>query len=338
MGAATAGTPVPRRGSKFFRYLARRLLQAGVSVLAVIVLGFMLLHLAPGDPVDVLAGEFGAASPEYLAQLRSEYGLDRSLAIQLLDYIENVARLNLGYSFRDNTTVLDLILSRLPATLLLMTTSIALAFIAGLVLGVIAAQYVNRFADNLISVLALLCYAVPLFWFGLMAIVLFTVKLGWPPGDGMFTIGANYSWFGDALDVARHLILPAASLALFHMAVYTRLMRASMLEVYGLDYVRTARAKGLSQRRVAIRHVLPNAILPMVSMVGVQIGPMLGGAVLVETVFGWPGLGRLAFDATFQRDYNLLLGILLFSSVLVVATNFAIDLVYGWLDPRIEAY
>jgi peptide/nickel transport system permease protein len=122
------------------------------------------------------------------------------------------------------------------------------------------------------------------------------------------------------------------------MAVYTRLMRASMLEAYGLDYVRTARAKGVSRRRVAIRHVLPNAILPMVSMVGVQIGPMLGGAVLVETVFGWPGLGRLAFDATFQRDYNLLLGILLFSSVLVVATNFVIDLVYGWLDPRIEAY
>ena len=338
MGAATTGTRTPRRGSKFFRYLGRRLLQAGISVLAVIVLGFVLLHLAPGDPVDVLAGEFGAASPEYLAQLRSEYGLDRSLAIQLLSYLENVAQLNLGYSFRDNTTVLDLILSRLPATLLLMTTSIALAFVAGLALGVIAAQRVNRLADNLISVLALLCYAVPLFWFGLMAIVLFTVKLGWLPGDGMFTIGANYGWFGDALDVARHLVLPAASLALFHMAVYTRLMRASMLEAYGLDYVRTARAKGVSRRRVAIRHVLPNAILPMVSMVGVQIGPMLGGAVLVETVFGWPGLGRLAFDATFQRDYNLLLGILLFSSVLVVATNFVIDLVYGWLDPRIEAY
>jgi peptide/nickel transport system permease protein len=336
MGAARP--PTPRRESKFVRYLSRRLLQAGTSVLAVVVLGFMLLHLAPGDPVDVLAGEFGAASPEYLAQLRSEYGLDRSLPIQLLSYLENVVQLNLGYSFRDNTTVLDLILSRLPATLLLMTSSIALAFVAGLVLGVIAAQHVNRFADNLISVVALLCYAVPLFWFGLMAIVLFTVKLGWLPSDGMFTIGANYGWFGDTLDVARHLILPAASLALFHMAVYTRLMRASMLEAYGLDYVRTARAKGVSRRRVAIRHVLPNAILPMVSMVGVQIGPMLGGAVLVETVFGWPGLGRLAFDATFQRDYNLLLGILLFSSVLVVATNFVIDLFYGWLDPRIEAY
>ena len=322
----------------FFRYLARRLLQAGFSVVAIIVLGFALLHLAPGDPVDVLAGEFGTASPEYLMQLRHEFGLDRPLSIQLLTYFENVLQLNLGFSQRNNMTVLDLILSRLPATLLLMTTSIALSFFAGLVLGVAAARRVNKLADNLISVFALLCYAIPLFWLGLMAIVLFTVKLGLLPGDGMFTIGADYGWFGYTLDVARHLILPAASLALFHMAVYTRLMRASMLEVYSLDYVRTARAKGLTQRRVALAHVLPNAILPMVSMVGVQIGPMLGGAVLVETVFGWPGLGRLAFDAILQRDYNLLLGILLFSSMLVVVTNFVIDLVYGWLDPRIEAY
>ena len=302
------------------------------------MLGFALLHLAPGDPVDVLAGEFGTASPEYLMQLRHEFGLDRPLSIQLLTYFENVLQLNLGFSQRNNMTVLDLILSRLPATLLLMTTSIALSFFAGLVLGVAAARRVNKLADNLISVFALLCYAIPLFWLGLMAIVLFTVKLGLLPGDGMFTIGADYGWFGYTLDVARHLILPAASLALFHMAVYTRLMRASMLEVYSLDYVRTARAKGLTQRRVALAHVLPNAILPMVSMVGVQIGPMLGGAVLVETVFGWPGLGRLAFDAILQRDYNLLLGILLFSSMLVVVTNFVIDLVYGWLDPRIEAY
>ena len=190
----------------------------------------------------------------------------------------------------------------------------------------------------MISVLALLCYAVPLFWFGLMAIVLFTVKLGWLPGDGMFTIGANYGWFGDTLDVARHLILPAASLALFHMAVYTRLMRASMLEVYGLDYVRTARAKGA----VAAPRGRPSCAAecdPADGLDGRRADrPMLGGAVLVETVFGWPGLGRLAFDAIFQRDYNLLLGILLFSSVLVVATNFVVDLLYGWLDPRIEAY
>ena len=317
--------------ARLLRYLLRRLLQAGVSILAITLLGFVLIHLTPGDPVDVLAGEFGAATPDYLARLRHDYGLDQPLLVQFLDYLKNVAQLNLGYSFRNDMPVLDLIFTRLPATLLLMTTSIALSFIAGLVLGVIAARHVNRFADNVISILALL-------WFGLMAIVLFTVKLRLLPGDGMFTIGANYGLLGATLDVIRHLILPAASLALFHLAVYTRLMRASMLEVYGLDYVRTARAKGVSPRNVAWRHVLPNAILPMVSMVGVQIGPLLGGAVLVETVFGWPGLGRLAFDAILQRDYNLLLGILLFSSTLVVATNFVVDLLYSWLDPRIEAY
>ena len=324
--------------NRFLRYLLRRLLQAGISILAVIILGFALIHSAPGDPIDVLAGEFGAASPDYLAQLRHEYGLDQPLWIQLADYLGNVARLNFGYSFRNDTTVLELILSRLPATMLLMTTSIALSFIAGLALGIVAARHVNRLADNLISVMALLCYAIPLFWFGLMAIVLFTVKLGLLPSDGMFTIGADYGWFGSMIDVARHLVMPAASLALFHMAVYTRLMRASMLEVHGLDYVRTARAKGLSQSRIALAHVLPNAILPMVSMVGVQIGPMLGGAVLVETVFGWPGLGRLAFDAIFQRDYNLLLGILMLSSTLVIVTNFLVDLLYSRLDPRIQAY
>jgi peptide/nickel transport system permease protein len=321
-----------RRG----RYLLRRLVQAAFSVLAIIVLGFTLLHLAPGDPVDVLAGEFGAATPQYLAQLRHEYGLDQPLWIQLWDYLANVARFNLGYSFRNDMSVTALIWTRLPATLLLMGSSIALSFALGTTLGAIAARRVNSATDNVISVVALLCYATPLFWFGLMAIVLFTVKLGWLPGDGMYTIGADYGWIGNMLDVLRHLILPATSLALFHMAVYTRLMRASMLEIWGLDYVRTARAKGLTQRQVTLGHVLPNAILPLVTMVGVQIGALLGGAVLVETVFGWPGLGRLAFDSIFGRDYNLLLGILLFSSTLVVATNLLVDLLYGWLDPRIE--
>lgn len=323
---------------KLVRYMARRVVQAAVTVVAIVVLNFAILHLAPGDTVDVLAGEFGAADPEYLEELRREFGLDRPLHVQLVQYLANVSRLNLGHSFRNNITVLELILSRLPATLLLMVTSIALAFIVGLLLGVFAARRVNTLADNIVSVLALLFYATPLFWFGLMAIVLFTVKLNLLPGSGMYTIGADHGLLASALDVMRHLMLPAATLALFHIAIYTRLMRASMLEVYGLDYVRTARAKGLTHGRIAFRHVLPNAILPMVTMVGVQIGTLLGGAVLVETVFGWPGLGRLAFDAVFQRDYNLLLGIMLLCSALVVVVNLLVDLLYAWLDPRIEVW
>ena len=318
------------------RFLARRSAQATLTLLAIVVLNFIIVHLAPGDAIDVLAGEFGGADAQYLEKLRRSYGLDQPIYVQLFQYLVNVVQLDFGFSFRNNMPVFELIMTRLPATLLLMVASMLLSFTAGLLLGVFSARRVNTFADDAVSVLALLCYATPLFWFGLMAIVLFTVKLNLLPGNGMYTIGANLGWFAATLDVGRHLVLPACSLALFHMAVYTRLMRASMLEIFGLDYIRTARAKGLSQGRIAFRHVLPNAILPMVTMLGLQVGSLLGGAVLVETVFGWPGLGRLAFDAILQRDHNLLLGILLMSSALVVAANLATDLVYLLLDPRIE--
>lgn len=322
--------------TKLIPFTLRRLGHGVVTITAIIVLNFVILHMAPGDTVDFLAGEFGVGDTEYLDDLRARFGLDQPLYIQLGQYFWNVLQLDLGYSFRNATPVLDLILGRLPATLILMTTAILIAFTSGLLLGVISARKVNTLTDDVISVFALLCYATPLFWLGLMGIVLFSVKLGWLPTGGMYTIGARFSIVESALDVGRHLILPAMTLALYHMAIYTRLMRASMLEVYNLDYVRTARSKGLTPRRVAFRHVLPNAILPMVTMVGIQIGTLLGGAVLIETVFNWPGLGRLAFDAVFQRDYNLLLGTMLFASTLVVIINLCTDLLYAVLDPRIE--
>lgn len=318
------------------RYLAWRLLQAIPIVAGIAVFNFMLLQLAPGDAADVLVGEAGGATPEYIADLKARFGLDQPVPVQLGKYLWNVARLDLGFSFRHNMPVVDLILSRLPATLLLMGAAIVLAFSLGVLLGVTAARHVNRPLDTVISVCALLAYATPIFWIGLMMILLFSVQLGWLPSSGMRTIGADLTGLTYAIDVARHLVLPATALSLFFMALYTRLMRASMLEVYSLDYVTTARAKGLTERRVAFKHVLRNALLPMVTMLGLQIGSMLGGSVLVETVFGWPGLGRLAFEAVFQRDNNLLLGILLLSSVLVVIVNVVIDLTYARLDPRIE--
>jgi len=318
------------------RYLAWRLLQAVPIVAGIAVFNFMLLQLAPGDAADVLAGEAGGATPEYIAELKARFGLDQPVPVQLGKYLWNVARLDLGFSFRHNMPVVDLILSRLPATLLLMGAAIVLAFSLGVLLGVTAARHVNRPLDTVISVGALLAYATPIFWIGLMMILLFSVQLGWLPSSGMRTIGVDLTGFAYALDVARHLVLPATALSLFFMALYTRLMRASMLEVYSLDYVTTARAKGLTERRVAFKHVLRNALLPMVTMLGLQIGSMLGGSVLVETVFGWPGLGRLAFEAVFQRDNNLLLGVLLLSSVLVVIVNVIIDLTYARLDPRID--
>ena len=317
------------------RYAGRRLAQVVPVVLAMAVFNFALLHLAPGDAADVLAGESGSSTPELMAQLRADFGLDRPLLVQLGFYLRQVLSLDLGFSFRHQLPVRELLLSRLPATLVLMGTAISLAVTLGIVLGVLAARYVNTWVDGVVSVFALLSYATPIFWIGLMLIVLFGIHLGWLPTNGMTRAGTGAAGLAYALDVGRHLILPAATLALFYVALYTRLMRAAMLEVYTLDYVQSARAKGLGEGRIALKHVLRNALLPVITMAGVQVGHLLGGSVLVETVFGWPGLGRLAFESVFARDLNLLLGLLLFSSLLVVLANLATDLLYSVLDPRI---
>ena len=340
MGPANAGRSAGwRRGDtrgRFVRFLARRLAQAALAVASIAVINFLILQLAPGDAVDVLAGEAGAADSGYVTELRQRFGLDQPLPVQLGRYLLNIAQLDLGYSFRHNMPVATLIAQRLPATLLLIIASLGIAFLGGIVLGATAARKVNTLTDNVISVLALLAYATPLFWLGLMLLILFTLKLDLLPGSGMITIGAEGTAIEQIFDVLRHLILPATTLSLFYLATYTRLMRASMLEVFGMDYVRTARAKGISEHRVVYRHVLRNAVLPMITMLGIQIGSLLGGAVVVEVVFGWPGLGRLAFEAIFQRDFNLLLGILLLSSCLVIVVNLLVDIAYSRLDPRIE--
>lgn len=318
-------------------FLVRRLLHGAVVIACIAVINFGLLHLAPGDAADVLAGEAGGASDAgYVEQLRARFGLDRPLPEQLAYYLLSLARFDLGYSFRNGTTVLDLILGRLPATLLLMVAAIAIAVSIGSLLGLLAARRPGSVGDHLISLVSLLSYATPLFWLGLMGIVLFAVKLRWLPTGGLATIGEEMSPADRVVDVALHTIMPAVTLGLFYMAVYTRLVRAAVIDISEMDFVRTARAKGLSATRIATRHVFRNAMLPMVTMLGVQVGSILGGAVVVELVFGWPGLGRLAFDAIIARDLNLLLGILLISSVLVVAVNIAVDLAYAWLDPRIE--
>jgi peptide/nickel transport system permease protein len=203
------------------------------------------------------------------------------------------------------------------------------------VLGVLAARRVNGWSDTLISTLGLVFYATPSFWFGLMAIVLFAVHLEWLPAGGFEEIGAGYTGLRRALDIASHLVLPTLTLGLIFLAIYLRIMRASMLEVLTLDFVRTARAKGLDETRVVTRHVLRNAMLPMVTLIGLQAGTMLGGSVVVESVFSLPGLGRLAYEAVVQRDLNTLLGIVFVSALLVILVNFLVDLVYARLDPRI---
>jgi peptide/nickel transport system permease protein len=318
------------------RYVLKRLFQAIPIIFAIVVLNFFLLQLAEGDAVDVLAGEAGSATPEYMAELREKFGLDQPLIVQLGVYLKNVVSLDLGYSFRHDMPVSQLVFERFIPTLLLMTSTIMLAVGFGIVLGLVAASGLNTWRDTVISIFALITYATPLFWVGLMLIVVFSLKLGWFPTSGMENFAMFYEGWYRVVDIAHHLVLPTITLSLFYLALYTRLMRASMLEQSGQDYVTTARAKGLTERRIVFVHVLRNAILPVITMAGVQVGALIGGSVIVESVFAWPGLGMLAFEALFARDLNLLLGIFLLSAVLVVAINLIVDIIYSTLDPRIE--
>ena len=321
---------------KRLRYVVKRLLQSVPIVLAIVIVNFFLLHMAEGDAVDVLAGEAGSATPEYMEELRAKFGLDKPLPVQLAIYLKNVLMFDLGYSFRHEMPVSQLVLDRFVPTLLLMTSTIVLAVGLGIVLGLLAATGLNTWRDNLISIFALVTYATPLFWVGLMMIVVFALNLGWFPTSGMENIAAFYTGWDRVLDIAHHLVLPTITLSLFYLALYTRLMRASMLEQAGMDYVTTARAKGLTERRIVFVHVLRNALLPVVTMAGVQVAALIGGSVIVESVFAWPGLGMLAFEALFARDLNLLLGIFLLSALLVVGVNLIVDIIYSLLDPRIE--
>ena len=318
------------------RFLGYRLLLAIPVVLGIVVLNFFLIHLAPGDAASVLAGESGAASPEYMEQLRHKFGLDQPLATQFGVYLLNMLHLDLGYSFRNDSPVGSLIVDRLWPTGLLMLTAFAAALLIGALLGLVAATGRNAWRDAVISLVSLVAYATPGFWLGLMMIVAFAIRLGWLPTSGYDTVGADNEGWDEVWDVGRHLVMPAVALALFYLAVYARVMRASVLEQVGMDYVTTARAKGQTEARVMTGHVLRNAVLPVVTMAGVQAGNLIGGSIVVETVFGWPGVGTLAFNALQSRDLNLLLGIFFVSACLVVVINLAVDLVYVCLDPRLE--
>jgi len=318
------------------RYVLRRLAQAVPTIIVIAIINFCVLQLAPGDAADVLAGESGGATPEYMQQIRESYGLDKPIPVQLVLYVKNVLSLDLGYSFRNSAPVRDLILQRLGPTLLLMGVTIVLSICLGALLGIFASSRVNTWRDNAISVLSLVSYATPLFWAGLMFISVFSLWLGWFPTGGMEAITEFNEGWDRVFDILHHLFLPALTLSLFHMAVYTRLMRSAMLEQRGMDYVTTARAKGLTEGRINMSHMVRNAILPVVTMAGVQVSTLFGGSIVVETVFGWPGMGLLAFQALFARDLNLLLGIFLISACLVVFINMVVDVLYFVLDPRIR--
>ncbi len=320
----------------FAQLFASRLVKAAAILIAIVVMNFFLVHAAPGDPAMVMAGEAGAADEKFVTQLREQFGLDRPLYEQLGTYVGKVVQGDLGFSYRQQRPVWDILAERLPATLVLTLTAFILALAAGVALGTLAAVTVGTWADSAITVVALLAYATPIYWIGLMLSLFFSIQLGWLPAFGYETIGAGYTGLAHVADVAVHLILPVITLALFYMASYARLTRASMLEVRSLDFVKTAKAKGLSQSRIVTRHVLRNAILPVITVAGIQAGQLVGGSILIETVFAWPGIGRLAFEAVLQRDYQVLLGIFLVTSIMVILFNILTDILYGLVDPRIQ--
>lgn len=322
-----------------------RLLRSLLSVLgksitvliAVVVINFTLVHMAPGDPVSVLAGEAGASDEKFIAQLREEFKLDEPMSTQLLSYLGSVATLDLGYSYRQQRPVWDLIADRLPATLILAIPAFVLSLLGGILLGTLAARYRSAWPDSVITAASLVFYATPIFWVGLLLVLAFSVHLNWLPAFGFETMGSSLTGWERVLDIARHSILPVITLAGFNLAVYTRMTRASMNDVQTLDFVKTAWAKGLSTGRVVWIHQLRNAVLPVITLAGMQAGQLVGGSVLVETIFAWPGIGRLAFDALLQRDYQVLLGVFFCTSVVVVLFNLLTDLVYRMIDPRMQS-
>lgn len=318
------------------RSVLSRLAGIIVTIFVIATINFVLVRAAPGDPAAVIAGQSGATDEVFLRQVRAEYGLDKPYIAQLGAYLGKVASLDLGYSYRLRRPVQELIGERLGPTLLLTLSAFLLSLGGGVILGALAGIRHGKWSDLAISLLALVLYATPVFWLGLMLVLLFSIQLEWLPAFGYVDMRAGeLSRVGYALDVAKHLLLPAITLGAIYMAIYARLMRASVIEVAAEDYIKTARAKGLKEGAILRGHMLRNASLPVITFAGIQIGAMIGGAVVVETVFSWPGLGRLTFDAVTSRDYPVLLGLFLVMSVLVIFVNLLTDLIHRLVDPRL---
>lgn len=313
------------------RYIYRRLLQMIPVILFVMVLNFVIIHSAPGDPAVVMAGDH--APLEYIEELRKSYGLDQSLVTRLTTYFGKLLVGDLGYSFAYKRPVMDLLVERSLTTLMLVVSSQVLAILVGTLLGAVAARLKGRLPDLLISYSSLILYSLPVFWMGLLLILVFAVKLRWLPSSGMISFRASNipRW----LDIARHLILPATSLFLYTLPIYVRLTRSSVIEVAGEDFITTARAIGFTEKTVYMRHALRNALLPTVTVAGMSLSSLFTGALLTETVFAWPGMGRLVFEAVAQRDFPVLMGGFLFTTILVVFGSFITDIVYTTLDPRV---
>ncbi|CAM5387513.1 ABC transporter permease [Mycolicibacterium aubagnense] len=322
--------------SRAFLLLRRRLV-GSIFVLLIVVVGtFLLLEAAPGDAVDAYLVSTGGDAG-LVEAMRQSWGLDQSAATRLANYLWALLHLDLGQSVGFSRPIRDVILERLPVTLILMGASTALSFSLGSALGIYAGARPGSFRDRFLSTASLALYAVPGFWLALVLVIVFAVDLRWFPISGFETIASGKTGFARAADIAHHLVLPVTSLGVIYLALYLRMMRAGMAEVWRLDFIRAARARGLSRQRIVMAHVARNALLPLVTMLGLQSAQMLGGSVVIESIFSVPGLGRLAQEAVALRDTPLLLGIILVSAILVVLINLLVDIAYAFLDPRVGA-
>ncbi|WP_313557447.1 ABC transporter permease [Agrobacterium cavarae] len=319
------------------RILRRRLISAIPVLIIVLLFTFLLLENASGDAVDAYLVSIGGGDASLRDSLRAQYGLDHSALWRLWLYATSVLKLDLGWSVAFDRPVLSLIMQRLPNTLLLMGSATLLSFILGTALGIVAGARPGSLLDRALSSVSLALYAVPGFWLGLVLVLVFAVKLRWLPTSGLETIASGKQGFARALDIARHLVLPVASLGLIYLALFLRVMRSAMGEIWRMEFVTFAQSKGLSRAQVVLRHVARNAALPLLTVLGLQSATMLGGSVVIESVFAIPGLGRLAQEAVAGRDTPLLMGIILVSAVFVILVNLIVDLLYALLDPRIGA-
>jgi peptide/nickel transport system permease protein len=310
-----------------WRYLVRRLLVTIPVLLGVSVLVFAIMHVVPGDPVRLIAGP--DAPEDVVHRIRVELGLERPLPLQYWSFLTRALQGDLGRSLRSRAPVVDEIVARFPATLELTTASMVIAVLIGIPLGLISAVRRATWVDYAAMGVALSTLSMPIFWFAIVAIWIFSLHLGWFPVSGRG--GAVWEWDG-----LRHIILPALTLATTSVAIISRLTRSGMLEVLGREFIVTARAKGVAEPLVVGKHALKNALIPVVTVVGLQYGFLLGGAVVTETIFAWPGVGRLAMTSILQRDYPVVQGCVLLVAVLFVLINLAVDLLYAWLDPRIR--
>lgn len=301
---------------------------------AILLVGFLLIHLAPGDPVLAVAGDNGDA--EYYAEMRERFGLDRPLPVQLGVYAGKVVQGDFGVSYTRGRPAREVILERVPATLLLSASALAVAIVIGIGLGVVAATRRRGIMDLATSTVALGLYAAPVFWVGQLAVILFAVRLGWFPVQGMTSADRTGGGWRHVLDVVHHLALPALVLASQEIGAITRLARTGLLEELGRDHIRTARAKGVRERTVLLKHALRRALLPVVTVIGGRVGYFVSGAVVVEILFAWPGVAQLLVSSVQSRDIPIVLGIFFLVSLIVVIANVITDLAYVWLDPRIR--